>query len=80
VKADNEVMSAPDGSADILSEDQVAARYQVSPRTVRRWRYKRTGPAYFYAGRHVRYRLADLLTWEQQRAAADTRSRGPLRD
>lgn len=72
--AGDNTVSVPEGSADILSEDQVAARYQVAPRTVQRWRSARRGPAYFYAGRHVRYRLADLLDWEAQRAAADTRS------
>ena len=45
----------------ILSEDQVAARYQVAAPTVRGWRRKRTGPRYFYAGRRVRYRLADVV-------------------
>ena len=52
----------------ILSEDQVAARYQVAAPTVRGWRRKRTGPRYFYAGRRVRYRLADLLAWEEAEA------------
>lgn len=56
----------PAGAADILDEDGVAARYGVASGTVREWRRKRKGPDYFYAGRYVRYRLADLLAWEEQ--------------
>ena len=55
-------------SPDILSAEQVAARYQVPEPTVKRWRWQHKGPRYFYAGRHVRYRLADLLAWEEAEA------------
>jgi hypothetical protein len=60
---------APDDSAVLsaqpLSEDEVAERYQVPAPTVKTWRRRRTGPRYFYAGRYVRYRLADLIAWEK---------------
>jgi hypothetical protein len=59
-QSDSEVLSAVP-----LSEGEVAARYQVPAPTVKTWRRKRTGPRYFYAGRHVRYRLADLIAWEK---------------
>lgn len=56
-------------SAEPLDEGGVAARYKVTPRTVRRWRSTRTGPDWFYAseGRNVRYRLVDLIAWEKDR-------------
>jgi len=52
-------------SEDILSEDQVAARYQVSARTLKRWRWRKYGPSWFYAGRHVRYHRDDIEKWEK---------------
>jgi predicted DNA-binding transcriptional regulator AlpA len=33
--------------------------------TVYDWNSKGTGPRYFKAGRHVRYRLADVERWER---------------
>lgn len=63
---DNELMSAESlDEAEPLDEDGVAARYKVTARTVKRWRAMRTGPRYFYAGRHVRYRMAALVEWEK---------------
>jgi hypothetical protein len=64
VSHENDVLSA-----EPLDEDGVAARYKVTPRTVRRWREMRTGPDWFYAseGRNVRYRLVDLIAWEKDR-------------
>jgi hypothetical protein len=65
---------AETSSADLVhTEDEVAARYKVSPATVKNWRRTRTGPLYFYAGRHVRYRESALAAWEkeQERLAAE---------
>jgi len=60
VEPDNDLLSP-----DVLDEDEVAARYKVTARTVKRWRAQRTGPRHFYAGRHVRYRMAALVAWEK---------------
>jgi excisionase family DNA binding protein len=60
-------------AADPLTEDELAARLKISPRTVKRWRWRRYGPAWFYAGRHVRYRMSAVLEWEaaeQMKAAS----------
>jgi hypothetical protein len=57
----------PDG--DIFTEEEAAARYKVTSRTFRRWRYLRSGPVWFPVGRLVRYRRSDLLAWEQRQAA-----------
>lgn len=54
----------------VFTEAEVAARYQVKPATVKNWRRARTGPAWFYAGRHVRYRESALLDWEKARELA----------
>jgi hypothetical protein len=49
----------------LLSQDEVAARYQIQPDTVRFWRWSGTGPAWLKVGAKVMYRESDLLAWEQ---------------
>ena len=52
-----------------LSETEVAERLGVSPFTVRAWRQRGHGPRFMKIGRHVRYRLADVVSWENSRYA-----------
>jgi predicted DNA-binding transcriptional regulator AlpA len=59
--------------SDVHSTDRhltiadLAEREQVPPDTVRKWNATRTGPSYMRIGRYVRYRLADVLSWEASR-------------
>jgi predicted DNA-binding transcriptional regulator AlpA len=53
----------------------LAAREGVPLATVYDWNYKGTGPRYFRAGRHVRYRLTDVERWERERESL-VRARG----
>lgn len=56
-------------STPLLSTDEVARLLVVPVTTLYTWRYKGTGPRAFRVGKHLRYRLADVLTWlEDQRA------------
>lgn len=48
----------------LLREDEVAARWDKSLRTMQRWRYARVGPAYIRIGGTVFYRLGDVLAFE----------------
>ncbi|HEX5066189.1 MAG TPA: helix-turn-helix domain-containing protein [Myxococcota bacterium] len=66
-------VSQPD--AYVLTPCEVAARLRVSPRTVQQWRLKGRGPAFFRAGKHVRYALLDVEAWiaEQVQAASSER-------
>jgi predicted DNA-binding transcriptional regulator AlpA len=57
-------MIEPVPAEGLLSIDDLAARYQVSPATVHQWLYKRTGPRSLKIGRYRRFRLADVLEWE----------------
>jgi hypothetical protein len=56
---------------DVLDEAQLADREQVPVATVRQWRRSRTGPRWYYAGRHPRYRGSDVLAWEAAQAEAN---------
>jgi predicted site-specific integrase-resolvase len=55
-----------------LTPDQVAERYQISPDSLKEWRYKGRGPKYVRIGKRVRYREADLERWEREQEAASS--------
>lgn len=60
--------SSLDVSARLLSTDEVARLLVLPVTTLYTWRYKGTGPKAFKVGKHLRYRLADVLTWLEQQA------------
>jgi excisionase family DNA binding protein len=53
-----------------LTPQDLADRAGVPLATVYRWNSEGTGPRYMTLGRHARYRLADVLAWENRRYAA----------
>lgn len=44
----------------LLDTDRAARVLRVSPATMRQWRTRGVGPAYYKIGRTVRYRVIDL--------------------
>lgn len=56
-----------------LTVEDLARREGVPVQTIYGWNKTGTGPRYLRIGRHVRYRLADVLKWEDSRYA-DTRA------
>ncbi|MFF3227253.1 helix-turn-helix domain-containing protein [Nocardia suismassiliense] len=48
-----------------LSTEDVARRLKIRPKTLAAWAAARRGPRFARMGRYRRYRLADLLCWEQ---------------
>jgi predicted DNA-binding transcriptional regulator AlpA len=50
-----------------LSLQELAEREGVEVQTVYGWNKTGTGPRYFRAGHQCRYRLADVLAWEESR-------------
>jgi predicted DNA-binding transcriptional regulator AlpA len=50
-----------------LSRRQLADRYGLPITTLAQWASKGTGPRYARMGRHVRYRLSDVIDWEKRR-------------
>ena len=50
-----------------LSNRDLAERFNVSVDTVRRWRLHGEGPTGVRIGKHVRYAVADVEAWEEQR-------------
>ncbi len=49
----------------VMTEKHVADRWQVSLKTLRRWRLDGEGPIWHKLFRHVRYREADVLEFER---------------
>ena len=49
-----------------LAQQQLARRWALSEHTLERWRCTGEGPTYIKLGGLVRYRLADILAYEQE--------------
>jgi len=56
-----------------LSRQELADRYGLPVKTPAEWASKGTGPRYAKFGRHVRYRLSDVIDWELKRFTGDKR-------
>jgi hypothetical protein len=52
-----------------LNQDELAARFRVSPRTLERWRWLKTGPNYIKLGGKVVYAITDVELYERRRRA-----------
>jgi predicted DNA-binding transcriptional regulator AlpA len=50
-----------------LSRQELADRFGLPVKTLAQWASKGTGPRYARMGRHVRYRLSDVIDWEAAR-------------
>lgn len=50
-----------------LSPAELAERFGVPLATVYKWRYGGYGPVSVKIGRHVRYSLAEVERWEQEK-------------
>jgi len=49
-----------------LNQVELASRWNISPRTLERWRWLGEGPAYLKIGGRVVYRLEDVERYEQE--------------
>ena len=49
-----------------LNQVQLADRWNISPRTLERWRWAGEGPRYMKLGGRVVYRLVDIEAYEAQ--------------
>jgi predicted DNA-binding transcriptional regulator AlpA len=49
-----------------LNQIELARRWGISPRTLERWRWQKTGPRYIKLGSHVAYRVDDIEAFEAE--------------
>ncbi|MGO1069680.1 helix-turn-helix domain-containing protein [Lysobacter sp. CA199] len=59
-------------SIPTLSTEELANRWRVAPRTIRRWREEGIGPISFKIARMVRYRLDDIEGFERRPNRAES--------
>jgi predicted DNA-binding transcriptional regulator AlpA len=64
----------PSSEDSWLTRPEVGERLRVPEKTLAQWASQQKGPRYARFGRHVRYRLADVIAWEnaQFRSASPT--------
>lgn len=53
-----------------LSRKDLAERLGIPVKTPAEWAWKKTGPRYARFGKHVRYRLTDVIEWEESMMSA----------
>jgi excisionase family DNA binding protein len=51
----------------LMRPDELAAFLGIPLRTIYRWRTRREVPPSYRVGRHIRYRLADVERWLEDR-------------
>ena len=56
----------------LLTAEQVAAKIQISHKTLRKWRWEGKGPRYIKIGRKVAYRPADIEAYVQANVRTST--------
>ncbi|MGN6035061.1 helix-turn-helix transcriptional regulator [Brevibacterium casei] len=60
----------PSVEEKIFSRQDLAERYGVPVQTISIWKQKGYGPRSFRAGKYTRYRLSDILAWEESQVDA----------
>jgi predicted site-specific integrase-resolvase len=58
-----------------LNQIELAARWNISHRTLERWRWSGEGPRYIKIGGRVVYRLEDVEDYEKEQIRASTTNR-----
>jgi len=62
-------MAAFNQRSPFLNQNELADRWRISPRTLERWRWLKTGPAFTKLGGKVGYALGDIEAYERRRRA-----------
>lgn len=50
-----------------LSRQEVASRLKLPPKTLAQWATQSRGPRFSKIGRFARYKLSDVIAWEDAR-------------
>jgi excisionase family DNA binding protein len=66
----------PERTPILLNTKEAADALGLSERTLERWRVTGGGPRYVKVGRAVRYLLADLIEWVEERRRQSTSDDG----
>jgi hypothetical protein len=66
------MLQKPDSVIRHLTQRQLADRWQMSPRTLERWRWLGEGPRFLKIGSRVVYRLQDIEHYEAEQLRDST--------
>ena len=73
IQGDDRPKPAPSSGAEtFLTDEQLAARWAVSPKTLRNARVAGRLVGFLNIGRSVRYRLSDVVAFEEQHSVRST--------
>ncbi len=64
-------------STQHLNQSQLAERWNISPRTLERWRWLKQGPRFLKIGGRVIYRVEDIQRFEELSSRANTSDGSP---
>jgi predicted site-specific integrase-resolvase len=64
---------------EFMNQTRLATRWQISPRTLERWRWRGEGPAFTKIGGRVVYRVTDVQAYETGRRCESTLQSTALR-
>ena len=64
---ERQIITTSEAPFATLRERELAARWRVSTRTLQRWRSDGTGPSFLLIGGSVRYRMSDVLEFEERK-------------
>ncbi len=67
-------------STQHLNQSQLAERWNISPRTLERWRWLGQGPRFLKIGGRVIYRVEDIQRFEELSSRASTDNGTPLNE
>jgi predicted site-specific integrase-resolvase len=68
----------PDSVIRHLTQGQLAERWNISPRTLERWRWLGEGPRFLKLGGRVIYRLEDVEVYEANQLRDSTAASAPV--
>jgi hypothetical protein len=61
-----------------LTREELAHRWKLPPKTLAQWASQHKGPPFTKIGRWCRYRLSDVVTWENcQATGGEAEGAGP---
>ncbi len=67
-------------STQHLNQSQLAERWNISPRTLERWRWLGQGPRFLKIGGRVIYRVEDIQRFEELSCRASTDNGTPINE
>ena len=62
-----------------ISQNELAKRWQISEATLERWHSQRKGPQFLRLGGQIRYRLADVESYELEKMEVVADTQHPLK-